>query len=169
MRIPIPFAVLFALSSNLALAQSDASLVRQDALKADVQFLASAEMAGRKTASHEDRIAANYIASELLRLGVKPLGDDHGWFQNFDLALASEDDEHTSLTVRQGLTEECYQLGHDFDLVWLTQTTNPTTVSGEVVFLGHGISAPEYGYDEPANPFQTQLLCLMHADIHSPA
>ena len=25
------------------------------------------------------------------------------------------------------------------------------------------------GRDEPANPFQTQLLCLMHADVHFPA
>jgi len=25
------------------------------------------------------------------------------------------------------------------------------------------------GRDEPANPFQMQILCLMHADVHSPA
>jgi hypothetical protein len=34
-----------------------------------------------------------------------------------------------------------------------------------------GALKPDFlaGRDEPANPFQTQLLCLMHADVHFPA
>jgi len=141
----------FALSLLPACAQQAVNGISQNGLKADVSFLASTEMAGRKTASRESRIAANYIASEFLRLGLKPIADDGSYFQNFDLTQAAQDDTHTSLTVRQGSVEKSYQLGHDFDLTWITQTTNPTTVTAPLVFLGHGIHAPEYGYDEFAN------------------
>ena len=134
-----------------AWAQKDTDAITQDGLKADVYFLSAPEMAGRKTTSRESRIAANYIAAEFLRLGLKPLGDDGSYFQNYDLMLGAQDDAHTSLVVRQGNVEKTLQLGHDFDLTWITQTINPTKINAPVVFLGHGIQAPEYGYDEFAN------------------
>jgi Zn-dependent M28 family amino/carboxypeptidase len=148
MRARIFSMMALGLLATSALAQQAYEGIEQKALKADVYFLSAPEMAGRKTTSRESRIAANYIAAEFMRLGLKPLGDDGSYFQNFDLTLAAQDDAHTALTVRQGNVEKSYQLGHDFDLTWITQTTNPTTVSGSLVFLGHGIRAPEYGYDE---------------------
>jgi len=148
MRSLLSSALVLSVFTSALLAQPEEDLIRQDALKADVYFLSSQELAGRKTASHEARIAANYIAAEFMRLGLKPLGDEGSYFQNFDLTLAAQDDANTSLSVHRGVNDKTYQLGHDFDLTWLTQTTNPTTVSGPLVFLGHGISAPEYGYDE---------------------
>jgi len=139
------------LASATAFAQQPDQSIQQDALKADVYFLSAPEMAGRKTASNESRIAANYVASAFLRLGLKPVGDNGSYFQNYDLTVAAQDDAHTALTVRKGNVEKSYQLGRDFDLTWITQTTNPTTASGPVVFLGYGIRAPEYSYDEFAH------------------
>ena len=143
--------MLLAFCASALHAQQSISGISQNGLKADVSFLAAPEMAGRKAASRESRIAANYIASEFLRLGLKPIAEDGSYFQNFDLTQAAQDDAHTALTVRQGNVEKNYQLGHDFDLTWITQTTNPTSVTAPLVFLGHGIHAPEYGYDEFAN------------------
>lgn len=150
MHILLSSVLASVLLAPFLLAQSDADAIHEASLKADVYFLSAPEMAGRKTASHESRIAANYIASEFLRLGLKPLGDDGTYYQSYDLTQAAQDNEHTSLTVRLGAQEKSYQLGHDFDLFWVTQTTNPTTASGKVVFLGYGIDAPEYGYNDLA-------------------
>ncbi len=86
-----------------------------------------------------------------MRLGLKPLGDDSSYFQKYDLTVAAQDDSHVELTVRSGAQQKSYQLGRDFDLTWITQTTNPTEVTGKVVFLGHGVKAPEYGYDDLAS------------------
>jgi len=141
-------ACLFCVS---AAAQQPYEAIQERHLRADVNFLASEEMAGRKTTSHEARIASNYIASEFLRLGLKPLGEDGSYFQRYDLTRAAQDDANIALSVRSGAQEKSYQLGHDFDLTWITQTTNPTTATGQVVFLGYGIKAPEYGYDDLAN------------------
>lgn len=151
MKIILTLAMMPGLLIAFAGAQQGYESIQQKALQADVWFFSAPEMAGRKTASNESRIATNYIASEFLRLGLKPQGNEGSYFQNFDLTLAAQDDAHVALTVRQKGVEKSYALGHDFDLTWITQTTNPTTVSAPVVFLGHGIHAPEYGYDEFAN------------------
>lgn len=155
MRSLIRSAIALLLLGSAAAAQQADRRILANSLKADVYFLSAEDMAGRKTASHEGRITGNYIASEFLRLGLKPLGDDGSYFQKYDLTVATQDDSNVSLTVRNGAEEKSYQLGHDFDLTWLTQTTNPTKVSGEVVFLGYGVTAPEYGYDD-----------LAHVDLH---
>ncbi len=151
MRSSICSVLALLLLSIAATAQQGDQRIRANGLKADVYFLSAEEMAGRKTASHEGRIAANYVASEFLRLGLKPFGDEGSYFQKYDLTVAAQDDSNISLTVRNGVQEKTYQLGHDFDLTWITQTTNPEKVSGKVVFLGYGVKAPEYGYDDLAN------------------
>jgi hypothetical protein len=143
--------VVVLLLAASATAQQPYERIQEKSLRADVFFLAAQEMEGRKTASESARVTSNYIASEFLRLGLKPLGDDSSYFQKYDLTLASQDDAHVGLSVVSGSQQKSYQFGHDFDLTWITQTTNPTTVSGNVVFLGYGIKAPEYGYDDLPN------------------
>jgi Zn-dependent M28 family amino/carboxypeptidase len=151
MRTLVRSLFLAGLLCASAAAQQAYEQIKESNLKADVSFLSAEEMAGRKTTSHEARIAANYIASEFLRLGLKPQGDGGSYFQGYDLDLAAQDDANTSLTVRSGAQEKSYQLNHDFDLTWITQTTNPTTATGPVVFIGYGVKAPEYNYDDLAN------------------
>lgn len=143
-------AVVIFVMGVAAAAQQPVERIQADRLKADVFFLASGELAGRKTASHEARITANYIASEFLRLGLTPVGDGQSFFQQYDLTVASQDDPNINLTAHTGSVEKSYQIGRDYDLTWLTQTTNPTTATGKLVFLGYGVKAPEYGYDDLA-------------------
>src|SRR5438477_4773635 len=55
-------------------------------LQADLSFLASDEMQGRNTPSHELDIAAVFIASQFRRYGLQPGGDD-GYFQAAKMSL----------------------------------------------------------------------------------
>jgi hypothetical protein len=73
--------------------------ITANGLRGDVFFLAADEMAGRDSLSREGRIAANYIAAEFMRLGLKPIGAGT-YFQNFPMTSAVLDREHTSLTAR---------------------------------------------------------------------
>ena len=93
------------LSANLLGAQApDDSLISLESLKADVYFLAAPEMAGRETASVEGLIATNYIAAELMRLGLEPIDGD-SYFQNFSMVRARLDREKTLLLARWGGVE----------------------------------------------------------------
>ena len=70
-------------------------------IRAHEDFLASDALNGRGSATHDELVAATYIASELEQYGVAPLGDDGGYLQHVPLerqkpARAPELAFHTS-------------------------------------------------------------------------
>jgi hypothetical protein len=137
---------VFLLFSCLAWAQKPTDPISVDDIKAHMFFLAADEMAGRDATSSEGRIAANYIASEFMSLGLKPVGEGGTYFQNFDMIVGALDPTETSLKIKIGSSEKSYALGHDF--MWIRQSARSTQVSAPLVFAGYGIDAPEYGYND---------------------
>ena len=123
-----------------------AAAITAAGLKGDVFFLAADEMRGRDALSHEGRIAANYIASEFMRLGLKPIGDAGTYFQNFPMTAAAIDREKTALVVHWGAASKTFTYGADFEPYG--QSNSPMTLTAPLVFAGYGISAPEYSYDD---------------------
>ncbi len=91
---------------------SIAGRLTANALKADVSFLASDALEGRGTPSRGLDIAAEFIASQFRRAGLKPAGDD-GYFQTADfdevtastegLALAAEANGETVRADADGI------------------------------------------------------------------
>jgi hypothetical protein len=134
-------------STNRKPAQT-ADLIQPADLKADISFLASDDLAGRNAGSREDHIATDYIASEFMRLGLKPMGDSGTYFQNMELVTASPDAENTTLTATVNGTEHRFALNQGIQ--WARQSLHPAQACGPVVFAGYGISAPEFAYDDLA-------------------
>ena len=139
--------------SALALAQSsDAGLqtIRADALKGHIYFLASDEMGGRDSMSQEGRIAAQYIAGFFHRAGLKPVGDNNTYFQNFPMVEGHIDRTESYLRAKVGSAGASatrdYAFGPDYTMG--RQGNVDVTVDAPVVFAGYGISAPEYQYDD---------------------
>lgn len=126
-----------------------ADLIQPADLRAELAFLASDDLAGRNAGSLEDHIATDYIASEFMRLGLKPAGDDGTYFQNLTIMTGDIDGERTTLTAKIGGAVRAFAFNRDFR--WLRQSLRPTSACGPVVFAGYGISAPEYAYDDFAN------------------
>src|SRR5262245_3218433 len=123
--------------------------IRADALKGHIFFLASDAMAGRDSLSHEGRIAADYIAGFFYRAGLKPVGDNGTFFQNFTMVDAHIDRERTRLAARiasktGGNLDREYVGGPDYTLP--RQNGTDVAVSEPLVFAGYGVRAPEYGY-----------------------
>jgi len=54
-------------------------------IRAHMEFLASDAMRGRGSATHEELVAATYIASELRAYGIEPAGDSGGYLQRATL------------------------------------------------------------------------------------
>ena len=143
-------AVLFAILSAMPLlAQNAAETIRLEDLKAHVFFLAADEMQGRNSLSAEGRIAANYIAAYFMKLGLKPIGDRGSYFQNFNMTKAWLDSANTQLKLKAGGAEKTYQFGHDFN--YSRESNSPAEITAPVVFLGYGVNAPEYGYNDFAS------------------
>jgi hypothetical protein len=132
-------------ASNQKIAQA-ANLIQPADLKADLYFLASDDLAGRSITSIGDYVATDYIASEFMRLGLKPVGDNGTYFQSMDIVSGDLDHKHTTMTAKIGNVDHTYTLNKDFH--WARQSLRPTTACGAVVFAGYGIDAPEFAYND---------------------
>ncbi len=66
-------------------AGAETPLVRPEAVRAHVEFLASDALNGRGSGTRDELIAATYAASQLRQFGAEPAGDGGGYIQNVDL------------------------------------------------------------------------------------
>jgi hypothetical protein len=113
-------------------------------LKADLTFLSSDALEGRRSLERGSEAAIQWIASEFAKSGLKPLAGD-SYLQTVPLIEFTADRERTSLVVQVNGKAETF---HAPDAVG--NFSNETTVAGPVVFAGYGITAPGLGYDDYA-------------------
>jgi len=112
----------------------------------DVKFLASPELKGRATGSPELEKAAAYIARQFRAAGLKPV-DGKSYYQAFSVT--------TNARLGAGNRFE-YSVGGQATRLAVKEDFLPFNFSasgklaGPVVFVGYGITAPEYGYDDYA-------------------
>jgi len=142
--VALPFGRFVAMPDSR---EEALNTIRAEEIKSKIYFLSSDAMGGRDSGSHEGRIAANYIAADFMRLGLKPVGDSGTYFQNFDLVKARLDKENTWLKSTIRGVGKTYQIDHDF-FYYYTEGDNSIDASGPLEFLGYGVNAPEYDYSD---------------------
>lgn len=113
-------------------------------IRADINFLADDALRGRDADSPEFRIAANYVAAQFARLGLKPAGDNGTYFQEVPFQNHALDIEQSSISLSYGGETHTLEAGDDYYLTGNLHVPD-ATVSGELVFAGYGIQAPELG------------------------
>jgi Zn-dependent M28 family amino/carboxypeptidase len=117
------------------------------ALEAPIRFLASDALEGRGPATRGDALARLYLATELKGLGYLPGGDAGGWEQAFDIVgVTAKLPETWSFTGRNGKLD--LKWSDDYIAGSGVQTPAASIVDAELVFVGFGIEAPEYKWDD---------------------
>jgi hypothetical protein len=113
------------------------------ALQAHVGFLADDALEGRATGSRGAAVAAHYIAAQFRRLGLEPAGDSGSYFHAVPLALRRVD------ARVQASGEGAVELRWLDDYVLVPRLADSIgAVTGDVVFVGHGIVAPSHDWDD---------------------
>jgi Zn-dependent M28 family amino/carboxypeptidase len=116
-------------------------------IRAHVKFLADDLLEGRGTGTRGGDIAAHYIASQFELYGLKPAGDDGGYLQRVDFrGVQTLPATSASLLPTQG-SPIALNLGEDVVVGNQTQTES-VDIDAPVVFVGYGIEAPEYGWND---------------------
>jgi aminopeptidase YwaD len=59
-------------------------------LETHTRYLSDARLEGRRTGSAGEKLASDYIISELSKIGLQPRGDNNGWLQAFDIDQGRE-------------------------------------------------------------------------------
>ncbi len=115
-------------------------------LHAHIDFLADDLLEGRDTNSRGIRVAARYIAAHFERTGLQPVGEANTFYQPVHLneRIISS---NTQLSVEIDGEMIPLKCNEDF-LITNLPGKSETRYSGEMVFLGFGITAEEYDYDD---------------------
>src|SRR5262249_31679866 len=140
-------------ASSLALAlpgpEADpAAAISADRIKADVVYLASDRLEGRGPGTRGEFLATEYLAAEFKRAGLQPVGDRGTYFQPVPLVRVVTSPSAALRAVR-GETPLDIPAGDGFAGTSQTQQ-ELETFDAEAVFVGHGITAPEFGWDDYA-------------------
>jgi hypothetical protein len=111
-----------------------------------VKYLASPEMRGRATGSPELEKAAAFIRDQFHSLNLKPM-NGASYYQDFEVTTSARLGPRNQLKYSNGREKQTLKNQQDFVPLNLSSAGN---VSGDVVFAGYGITAPEYNYDDYA-------------------
>jgi len=112
-----------------------------------IQVLADDNMEGRNTGSEGHRRAAQFVASEFERAGLKPAGTS-GYFQTVKLDVRSIDEPASNLALVRDGKATPLTLGEDAS--FSLRADLAPHVDAPAVFVGHGLVIPELNIDELA-------------------
>jgi len=119
----------------------------KDHINANVRFLSLDLLEGRGTGQRGGDIAAEYMATQFWLYGLKAAGDNGSFFQKVPLVgITAAPDTTFELVPRKG---EAMRLRPLDDYVGYDQTQEPTNeIDADIVYVGYGIDAPEYQWDD---------------------
>jgi Zn-dependent M28 family amino/carboxypeptidase len=119
--------------------------IRAEQIAAHLKFLSHDLLEGRAPSTRGGQLAAEYLASQLATIGYEPAGDNGTWFQNVPIVESAVDPSFT-LSAGQGAP---FTYLNDI-VVFSGLQDEQVAVHGDVVFVGHGIVAPEYNWNDYA-------------------
>jgi hypothetical protein len=110
----------------------------------DIKFLTSKDLKGRASGSPELDKAARFIARQFRKAGLRP-ANGNSFLQPFAVSVQSTLGPSNRLSYTVGDVRTDLKLGEQFSPFGFSASA---TASGNVVFAGYGITAPEYNYDD---------------------
>ena len=123
-------------------------VITPDSLLAHIKILASDEFEGRAPGTKGEDLSVNYITEQFAKVGLKPGNPNGSYVQEVPLAgIASE--PMMSFTVGDKTTDLKYPDDYVASSARLQEDIKID--NADVVFVGYGIVAPEYGWDDYKN------------------
>jgi len=118
--------------------------VTSDKLLRHIKTLASDEFEGRAPGTKGEELTVNYLTEQFKRLGLKPGNPDGSYAQKVPLVGYSPQPS-TSFTIGG---KQLTLASEDYLARSLRFTPETRVERSDVVFVGYGVVAPEYGWDD---------------------
>jgi Zn-dependent M28 family amino/carboxypeptidase len=116
-------------------------------IRAHVRFLSDDLLEGRGTGQRGGDIAAEYIATQFALYGLKPVGDNGTYMQKVPMVGITPDPKTTFSLIPSG--GSAVNLKPLDQYVAYDQTQQPESdINADIVFVGYGIDAPEYKWND---------------------
>jgi Zn-dependent M28 family amino/carboxypeptidase len=137
--------LLLAALASLAHAADSTSPISAASILARTKILASDEFEGRGPGTPGEEKTVNYLAAEFKKLGLRPGNPDGTYFQNTKLVGIT-----SKPTLAFTVGTNALPLEHINDFVGYSTRVTPRVeaTNTDIVFVGYGIVAPEFGWDD---------------------
>jgi Zn-dependent M28 family amino/carboxypeptidase len=121
--------------------------ISPDRIRAQVRFLSHDLLEGRGTGQRGGDVAAEYIATQFALYGLKPAGANGSYLQKVPMVGITPDPATTfAFVAPDGKTSALKPLDQ---YVAYDQTQQAQSdIDAPIVFVGYGISAPEFNWDD---------------------
>lgn len=148
--------------------------ITEDALRAHVRFLADDQLGGRQPGSAGDRLARSYLAAQFEALGLLPAGDAMegrpSYFQAVQLvgirSRITAPPQFRGVATTVPVSAVVPQ--NEIVVVTGEQAAASQIQDAELVFVGYGITAPEYQWDDyKGADLHGKVLLMMNNDPES--
>jgi len=120
--------------------------ISRQGIYAHLEYLAGDTLEGRLTGEPGYDLAAKYVAEQFAEIGLEP-GGSEGWYQPVPLQSYMLDTPSVSLTLHRDGGDMTLVYRDDF-AIYGDKVREETQVRGELVYVGYGVHAPQYGYSD---------------------
>jgi hypothetical protein len=153
MKIARWFLAILCVSATSLLAVDELALrlqpaleaITPDGLLAHIKILASDEFEGRAPGTKGEELSINYITDQFKQIGLQPGNPDGSYIQEVPL-VGIKSDPKMSFIIGDKTTDLKYP--NNFVVSSARLQSEIKIDNSDVVFVGYGIVAPEYGWDD---------------------
>ena len=137
-----------AQSSLPAAAQKAMNAIDAEKIRATVKYLADDKLEGRGTGQKGGDMAADWIAAQFKSYGLVPAGDGGTYFQNVEFYGVTTDPKETHFAfVSKSGAETVLKFADEYVATSLAHAEK-SEIDAPIVWVGYGINAPEYKWDD---------------------
>jgi Zn-dependent M28 family amino/carboxypeptidase len=141
-----------------------AETITPELIRAHVRYLSHDLLEGRGPATRGDRLAQTYIATQMEALGLEPGAPGSGWFQPFDVVGVTSRCPET-IAFSRGAERAELRFKEEYVAFSGVQSPEAQVAGAEVVFVGYGILAPEFEWDDfKGADLKGKVLLIMNND-----
>lgn len=146
--IVVCISAAFAQTAPSPAAQKAMNAIDAEKIRATVKYLSDDALQGRGTGQKGGDMAADWIAAQFKSYGLAPAGDQGTYFQQVNFFGVTTDPKQTRFAfVPKSGPEIALKFADDY--VANDQThAQKSEIDAPIVFVGYGISAPEYNWDD---------------------
>jgi Zn-dependent M28 family amino/carboxypeptidase len=131
-------------------AKAAAASIDPEKIRTHVRFLSLDLLEGRGPGTRGAELGAEYIATQFALAGLKPAGENGSFFQPVPLFAVHTDEDKTRFAFVSA-KDEPVNLTYGTQIVAKDETGQASAeIDAPIVFVGYGIHAPEYNWDDYA-------------------
>ena len=125
---------------------ADLPSIDQHRVQEHIRTLSSDEFQGRLPGTAGEDLTVKYISEQYQASGLEPGNPDGSWVQK--VPLVGITGKPSALTIASGAQETTLTYGDDM-IAWTRQVADQVTLdASEMIFVGYGVEAPEFNWDD---------------------